>query len=154
LRVPLQAIAAGDTAIAQRAPRPPDLPLFPALPGAGPGFAPCLLVACGAHRPREAAAALHKYAGMAPVTAHPGKTAWVHGRLPCPPCLRQTVVAWAAESIRHACWAQRSYQQQRDQGKAHQAAGRALACKGLRLLSRCGHDRTLDAASTYLHART
>jgi hypothetical protein len=46
-------------------------------------------------------------------------------------------VAWAAESIRHAFWAQAYYQQQRDQGKAHQATVRALAFKWIRILYRC-----------------
>jgi transposase len=47
LRVTLQAIADFDTAIAQRAQSHPDFPLFQALPGAGPVFAPRLLVAFG-----------------------------------------------------------------------------------------------------------
>ena len=57
LRVPLPAIADFATAIAQRAQRHPAFPLFQALPGAGPGFAPRLRVACGAQRARSAAAA-------------------------------------------------------------------------------------------------
>jgi hypothetical protein len=57
LRVPLQALADCDTAIAQRAQSHPDFPLFQALPGAGPVFAPRLLVACGAQRDRSASAA-------------------------------------------------------------------------------------------------
>jgi transposase len=50
LRVTLQASA-------QRAQSHPDVPRFQALPGAGPVFAPRLLVACGAQRARSAAAA-------------------------------------------------------------------------------------------------
>src|SRR4029450_11028868 len=42
-RVTLQAIADFDTAIAQRAQSHPDFPLFQALPGAGPVFAPVCL---------------------------------------------------------------------------------------------------------------
>ena len=57
LRVTLQAIADFDTAIAQRAPSHPDFPLFQALPGAGPVFAPRLLVAFGEQRTRYAPAA-------------------------------------------------------------------------------------------------
>src|SRR5215813_9489995 len=57
LRVTLQAIADFDTAIAQRAQRHPDFPLFHALPGAGPVFAPRLLVAFGEQRERYATAA-------------------------------------------------------------------------------------------------
>jgi hypothetical protein len=52
LRVTLQAIAAFDTASAPRAQTPPDCPLCQALPGAGPVFAPRLLVAFGEQRAR------------------------------------------------------------------------------------------------------
>jgi len=43
-------------------------------------------------------------------------------------------------------------QQQRDQGKAHQAAVRALAFKGIRLRSRGWQERTPYDASVYLQA--
>src|SRR5215831_10782628 len=123
LRVTLQAIADFDTAIAQRAQDHPDFPLFDALPGAGAVFAPRLLVAFGEQRERfSSAEELQKYAGIAPVTERSGKKSWVHWRLQCPTFLRQTFVEWAAESIRHSFWAQVYYQQQRDKGKAHQAA--------------------------------
>ena len=85
LRVTLQAIADFDQAIAQHAQQHPDFPLFQALPGAGPVFAPRLLVAFGEHRERYTSAAeLQKYAGIAPVTERSGKQAWVHWRLQCP----------------------------------------------------------------------
>ena len=110
LRVTVQAIADFDSAIAQRAQDHPDFPLFDALPGAGAVFAPRLLVAFGEQRERYASAAeLQKYAGIAPVTERSGKKSWVHWRLQCPTFLRQTFVEWAAESIRHAFWAQLYY---------------------------------------------
>ncbi|HSF30777.1 MAG TPA: IS110 family transposase [Candidatus Tectomicrobia bacterium] len=153
LRVTLEAIATFDTAIAQRAQSHPDFPLFQALPGAGPVFASRLLVAFGEQRERYATAAeFQKYAGIAPVTERSGKKAWVHWRLQCPTFLRQTFVEWAAESIRHSFWARVYYQQQRDKGKAHQAAVRALAFKWIRILSRCWQDRTLYDESVYLNA--
>jgi transposase len=153
LRVTLQAIAEFDTAIAQRAQTHPDFSLFQALPGAGPVFAPRLLVAFGEQRARYASAAeLQKYAGIAPVTERSGKKSWVHWRLQCPKFLRQTFVEWAAESIRHSFWAQIYYQQQRDKGKAHQAAVRALAFKWIRLLYRCWQDHTPYDESAYLQA--
>jgi transposase len=153
LRVTLQAIADFDTAIAQRAQSHPDFPLFQALPGAGPVFAPRLLVAFGEQRERYAAAAdLQKYAGIAPVTERSGKKSWVHWRLQCPKFLRQTFVEWAAESIRHSFWAQVYYQQQRDKGKAHQAAVRALAFKWIRILYRCWQERTPYDEAIYLQA--
>jgi transposase len=153
LRGTLEAIATVDNAIAQRAQSHPDFALFQALPGAGPVFAPRLLVAFGEQRERYAAAAeLQNYAGIAPVTERRGKQSWVHWRLQCPTCLRQTFVEWAAESIRHAFWARVYYQPQRDKGKAHQAAVRALAFKWLRILFRCWPERTPYDESVYLKA--
>ena len=52
LRVTLAAIEAFDHAIAQRAQCHPDFPLFQALPGAGPVFAPRLRLAFGEQRAR------------------------------------------------------------------------------------------------------
>jgi transposase len=155
LRVTLQAMANFDHAIAQHAQHRPDFPLFQALPGAGPVFAPRLLVAFGEPRERyTSAAALQKYAGIAPVTERSGKHAWVHWRLPCPTFLRQIFVEGAAESIRHSFWAQVYYQQQRDRGKRHQAAVRALAFQWLRILYRCWQDHTLYDDSVSLQALT
>jgi transposase len=153
LRVTLQAITDFDNAIADHAQGHPDFPLFDALPGAGAVFAPRLLVAFGEQRERYASAEeLQKYAGIAPVTERSGKKSWVHWRLQCPKFLRQTFVEWAAESSRHSFWAQAYYQQQRDKGKAHQAAVRALAFKWLRILYRCWQERTPYNESIYLHA--
>jgi transposase len=155
LRVTLDAIETFDHAIAQRAQSHPDFPLFQALPGAGPVCAPRLLVAFGAQRARYAsAAALQQYAGIAPVTERSGKKSWVHWRLQCPQFVRQTFVEWAAESIRHSFWAQIYYQQQRDKGKAHQAAVRALAFTWIRMLYRCWQERTPYDEATSLQALT
>jgi transposase len=153
LRATLQAIQDFDTAIAQHAQRHPDFPVFQTLPGAGPVFAPRLLVACGAQRERSASAAeLQRCAGIAPVTERSGKQCWVHWRFQCPTFLRHTFVEWAVESIRHAFWARVYSQQQRDAGKAHQAAVRALAFKWIRMLLRCWQDRTPYDASVSLNA--
>jgi len=155
LRVTLHAIADFDTAIAQRAQAHPDFPVFDALPGAGAVFAPRLLVAFGAQRERFTSAEdLQKYAGIAPVTERSGKKSWVHWRWQCPTFLRHTFVEWAAESIRHSFWAHAYSQQQRDKGKAPQAAIRALAFKWIRILYRCWQERTPYDESTYLQALT
>ena len=150
LRVTLHAIEDFDTAIAQSH---PAFSLFQALPGAGPVCAARLLVAFGEQRARSASAAERQQdAGSAPVTARRGKQCWVHWRLQCPTCLRQTFVEWAAASIRHSCWARVYSQQQRDKGKAHQAAVRTLACTWIRILSRCWQARSPYDESTYLNA--
>jgi transposase len=153
LRATLSALQDCDNAIAQHAQRHPDFPWFQTLPGAGPVFAPRLLVALGAQRERYASAAeLQQFAGIASVTERSGKKCWGHWRFQCPTFLRQTFVEWAAESIRHAFWARVYSQQQRDAGKAHQAAVRALAFKWIRILFRCWQDRTPYDESVYLNA--
>jgi len=86
------------------------------------------------------------------VTARSGTQAWGHWRLRCPTFLRQTFAAWAAESIRHAFWAQVYYQQQRDKGKAHQATVRALAFTWIRMLYRGWQERMPYDEATYLQA--
>jgi transposase len=121
-------------AIAQRAPTHLDFALFRALPGAGPVFAPRLLVAFGEQRERyPSAIELQQYAGIAPVTERSGSMCWVHWRLQCPKFLRQTFVGWASESIRHPFWARAYYAQQRAKGHTHYAATRALAFTWLRV---------------------
>jgi transposase len=153
LRVTLHAIDDFDAAIAQRAQSHPDFPLFNSLPGAGAVLAPRLRAAFGEPRDRDTSAdELQTYAAIAPVTERSGNTSWVHWRLQCPTFLRQTFVAWAAESIRHAFWARAYDQQQRHKGTSHQAAVRALAFKWIRMLLRCWHNRTPDDASVYLNA--
>src|SRR5438093_11914625 len=89
---------------------------------------------------------------MAPVTARSGTQSWGPWRRQGPQGLRQTCVAWAAASTRHAFWAQVSSQQQREKGQAHQAAVRAVAFKGLRIRSRGWQKRTPYEASVYLQA--
>jgi transposase len=131
----------------------PDYALFRALPGAGPTYAPRLLAAFGEQRERyQSAAAIQKYAGIAPVTERSGKKCWVHWRLQCPKFLRQTFVEWAAETIPRSFWAGAYYQSQRDKGCSHQAALRALAFKWIRILYRCWQTRTPYDESTYLNA--
>ncbi len=75
------AIARFDAEIARLCSELPDYALFRALPGAGPALAPRLLVAFGERRERfPNAAALQKYAGVAPVTERSGNKSWVHWR--------------------------------------------------------------------------
>jgi hypothetical protein len=148
-----QAIEDVDRAMAPLAPTPPDFALFDALPGAGPVFTPRLLVAFGEPRDRDASAPdLQPNAGMAPVTERRGNTCGVHWRLQGPKFFRQTFVAWAGESMRHACWARAYDAQPRAKGKTPQAATRVLAFQWIRLLSRGWHTKTPDDESTSLHA--
>lgn len=148
LRVTRQAIEEFDQTIAERAQHHPEFAL-----GAGQGFAPRLLVAFGEQRERyRCAAALQRYAGIAPVTERSAKSSWVHWRRQCPRFLRQTFVEWSGPSIPHCFWARAYYQQQRRQGKSHPVPIRALAFKWIRILFRCWQTRTPDDESVYLSA--
>jgi transposase len=142
LRVVLAGIERYERAIEKAFKAHPDAAIFASLPGAGPTFAPRLLAALGSDRERwPDAASLQQYLGVAPVTERSGNKHWVHWRWACPKFLRQSVVEWAGMSVRYSVWAAAYYQQQRERGKGHHAAIRALAFKWLRILHRCWKDR-------------
>ncbi len=83
-----------------------DLSLFQSFPGAGPTYAPRLLVAFGEQRDRYANAGdAQKYGGIAPVVERSGKKVWIHWRYHCPKFLRQTFVEWAGQTINKSYWA-------------------------------------------------
>jgi transposase len=120
----------------------PEAELYRELPGAGPAFAPRLLVAFGTDRTRYPAAAnLQKYAGVAPVTERSGRQLWIHWRWNAPKFLRQTLVEWAGQTVPKCAWAKAYYLQQKRAGKRHQTILRGLAFKWIRILWRCWQDR-------------
>lgn len=130
-----------------------DRSLFDSLPGAGPQFAPRLLVAFGTNRDRyQAAAELQKYSGVAPVIEQSGKKSWTHWRYSCPTFLRQTFVEWAGQTVRYSFWARAYYEQQKQKGKPHNTIIRSLAFKWIRIIFRCWKDRKPYDESKYLRA--
>lgn len=131
----------------------PDANLFSALPGAGPHLAPRLLVAFGEERDRyQSAQEMLRYAGIAPVKEKSGKKEWIHWRWSCPKFLRQTFVEWANHSRNVSFWASEFYDYQRQNGKSHQTAIRALAFKWIRILYRCWQERQPYDEAKYLMA--
>jgi transposase len=153
LRAVSTAIERFDAEIARLAPKLPDYKLFAVLPGAGPALAPRLLVAFGERRERfPNAAALQKYAGVAPVTERSGNKSWVHWRFSCPTFLRQTFIEWVGQTVPRSFWAKAFYDTCRARGARHQAALRALAFKWIRVLYRCWVDRIPYDESRYLMA--
>ena len=153
LRVALVAIKRFDEEIEKLADNHVDYKLFSPLPGAGPSFAPRLMVAFGEDRERyQNAEELQKRAAIAPVTERSGNKHWVHWRWQCSTFLRQTFVEWAGQTINKSYWAGAYYRQQRDKGSTHQAAVRALAFKWIRILYRCWQTRTPYDESIYLKA--
>jgi transposase len=131
----------------------PDAELFQALPGAGPHLAPRLLAAFGEDRSRfSSAQSFMSYIGIAPVKEESGKKRWVHWRWSCPIFLRQTFVEWVNQARRHSAWSQAFYLQQKQAGKSHQKAIRALAYKWGRILWRCWQDGKPYDEAKYLEA--
>jgi transposase len=153
LKVVLTQLSDFNAQIAQLFERIPDAELFSSLPGAGPHLAPRLLVAFGAERSRfTSAQSFMSYVGIAPVKEESGKKCWVHWRWSCPIFLRQTFVEWVNQSRRFSPWAQAFYVQQKQAGKTHQKAIRALAYKWGRILWRCWQDNTPYDEQKYLAA--
>jgi transposase len=143
LQVVLAAIARYEVQIKELMQRHDDAALFESLPGAGDALAPRLLVAFGSDRERfDSAQQVQEYAGIAPVTRRSGKQCVVSQRWACNKFLKQTFHEFAHHSYRRCVWAQAYYRLQRDRGKNHQAAIRALAFKWIRILHRCWKTRT------------
>ena len=151
LRTLLEGIAALDGKITEAAEAHPDFFIFQSFPGAGAALAPRLLAALGSQRDRYASAEeVQKYSGIAPVTERSGKKKWVHFRWACPKFLRQSFHEWAGHSIAQSVWARAYYQQQRQRGKDHHAAVRALAFKWIRIVFRCWQDGAAYDENRYL----
>ena len=149
----MEAIKQHDTEIKQRYKVCADRAIFDSLPGAGPVFAPRLLVAFGENRERyQDAAELQRYAGIAPVLERSGKQSWTHWRYSCPTFLRQSFVEWSGESVRYSFWAKAYYQQEKQKGKPHHTIIRSLAFKWIRIIFRCWKNGKPYDESTYLEA--
>jgi transposase len=134
-------------------PKHPEEDFFAGLPGAGPVLLPRLIVAFGTRRERfQSASELAAYSGIAPVTKQSGKSKSVQFRRACPSFLRQTFHEFAAHSIAKSQWARQFYDQQREKGKRHHAAVRALAFRWIRVLFRCWKDRKPYDEARYLEA--
>jgi transposase len=131
-----------DRQLAEAMRQHPDAPIFESFPGAGDALAPRLLAAFGTDRQRlENAAEMQNLSGIAPVTRRSGRSMSVHKRWACNKFLRQTFHEFAHHSLAQCAWAKAFYQIQRERGKKHHAAVRALAFKWVRILFRCWKDR-------------
>jgi transposase len=131
----------------------PDHFLFENFPGAGEQLAPRLLSLFGSDRARWADATdIQKYSGIAPVIERSGKSVWVHRRLSRPKFICQTFHEFAQQSVQHSSWANQFYQHQRDSGKSHHSAIRALAFKWIRIIYACWKANKPYDESFYLQA--
>lgn len=142
-----------DEEISNTFPVHPDAEIFASLPGAGAVLAPRLLAAFGSDRDRfKTPEEVQKYSGIAPVTVQSGKKRLVRWRWACPKFIRQSFHEFAGESRKHSIWASAFYEKQRDAGKSHNAAVRALAYKWIRILFRCWKERVAYDELVYIQA--
>ena len=147
-------IAEFDRRIAELVDCHPDAAIFGSLPGAGVALIPRLIVAFGTRRDRfDSAYEVQCYSGISPVQEASGKSQWVHFRWTCPKFLRQTFHEFASCSIQRSEWARAYYELQRDRGKSHQAAVRALAYKWIRIIFRCWKDQKTYDEAMYLNSQ-
>jgi transposase len=131
----------------------PDAFIFKSFPGAGKQQAPRLMTAFGSDRDRyENAREISTFIGVAPVIERSGKKSWTHWRWHAPKFLRQSVVEFAGSSIVWCAWAKIYYQKQKERGKQHNVAVRALAFKWMRILFKCWQDRVPYDEQKYLAA--
>ena len=131
----------------------PDHFLFESLPGAGEQLAPRLLSLFGSDRSRWADATdIQKYSGIAPVVERSGKSLWVHRRLARPKFICQTFHEFAQQSRQRSSWADQFYRRQRQRGKSHHSAIRALAFKWIRIIYACWKGHNPYDESRYVQA--
>ena len=151
LKTVLEAVKQFDVQIGKLCQAHQDYELFASLPGAGAVYTSRLLTAMGTNRDRWASAdELLRYSGVAPVIERSGNRSWTRWRYFCPKFIRQSFHEYAGESIRHSVWAKAYYTLQRERGKSHQAAVRALAYKWIRIIFRCWQTRTKYDEVRYL----
>jgi transposase len=130
-----------------------DAFIFQSLPGAGAVYSARLLAALGRDREKfRDAAAVQRYSGIAPIIKQSGNTRLVQRRLARPKFIHQSFVEYADQSLRHCPWAKVFYRSQRDKGKGHYAAVRALAFKWIRIIFQCWQQRVKYDEAKYLEA--
>jgi transposase len=131
----------------------PDFGIFDSFPGAGAALAPRLQTAMGSDRDRfDSSEEVQKYSGIAPVLERSGKKHWVHRRYACSTFIRQSFHEFAGHSIKQCQWARAYYTMQRDLGKGHHAAVRALAYKWIRIIFRCWKNHVPYDDATYMES--
>lgn len=130
-----------------------DAFIFASLPGAGQVYSARLLSAFGSDRTRFGAAQdMEQYSGIAPVIKQSGHTRIVQRRRACPRFVHQSFVEYAAQSVHHCVWAKAFYRMQRQKGKGHWAAVRALAFKWIRIIFCCWQQREAYDEARYLES--
>jgi Transposase IS116/IS110/IS902 family len=113
--------------------------IYLSFPGLGDRLAARIAGEIGDHPEQfQTPNSLQCYAGQAPVTRRSGKRELlITRRLACNRHLADAIHKWAFASLRRSIWAKDYYDSQRDRGKDHHAALRALGNRWLEILWHC-----------------
>ncbi len=132
----------------------PDGEIYLSFPGLGARLAARVAGEIGDHPEQFSTPnSLQCYGGKAPVTRRSGKSEFVVScRLACNRHLANAVQQWAFCSLRRSGWAREFYDAQRNRGKTHHAALRALGNRWLEVLWHClrrgvVYDETIHVAN-------
>jgi hypothetical protein len=157
LQLLVEQIAAYDDAVTALFEAHADRDLFASLPGAGRRLAPRLLAEWGEDRERYTGApSVQALAGTCPVLFQSGQYARARHRRACCKPLRQALHLFARESLHADAAARAYYLRKRAEGKAHNAAVRALANRWVRILyamwlHHAPYDPTIFGAAQHAH---
>lgn len=128
----------------ERFERHPDAEILRSLPGLGVVLGARVLAEFGDDRTRYAdARARRSYAGTAPITRASGTKKVVLARIARNKRLADACYGWAFSSLQHSPGARDFYDRQRDAGKTHHQALRALANRWVGILHGCLAHREL-----------
>jgi transposase len=129
----------------------PDSGMFGSLPGAGPKLAPRLLGEIGSDRALYSdAQGLQCMAGTAPVSHQSGKMCKVQVRRACNKSLRHAMYLLADKSRERSPWAGTYYEAQRQRGKSHAQALRALGQRWMKIIWKMWQTHTCYDAQLHL----
>jgi len=130
--------------------------LYLSFPGLGDRLAARIAGEIGDHPEQfQTPNSLQCYGGQAPVTRRSGKRELrITRRLACNRHLADAVHQWALASLRRSAWAKDSDDRQRDRGKDHHAALRALGNRWLEILWHCLQRQVPDDEAVHLANRT
>ena len=130
--------------------------LYLSFPGLGDRLAARIAGEIGDHPEQfQTPNSLQCYGGQAPVTRRSGKRELrITRRLACNRHLADAVHQWALASLRRSAWAKDSDDRQRDRGKDHHAALRALGNRWLEILWHCLQRQAPDDEAVHLANRT
>ncbi len=130
--------------------------IFLSLPGAGARLSPRLLMHFGDNKGRfDSYQTVQCFAGTCPVTSQSGKSFLsVKARKGCNKPFRDALYQFSFCSLKFEPWAMAYYKEQREKGKVHSCAIRALSNKWVKIIFRMWKDNTLYNSEIFIKKKT